>query len=182
MERGKEIFESMERTFDISPKLEHYGCMVDLLGRAGRLQEAYDLIKTMPIEPDSAVWGALLGACGFHKNAEIAEKAAEFLFQLEPWNPGNYVVLSNIYAATGSWDGVAKLRMMMKQSQITKAAGWSLIEEGGEMHKFIVDDKSHPKRNQIFDVLDKLSTTMKLEDEEINSESELEDLLIMEHS
>lgn len=180
--KGREIFESMEKKFNTAPKLEHYGCMVDLLGRAGRLQEAYDLINTMPMKPDSAVWGALLGACGFHKNADIAEKAAEFLFQLEPWNPGNYVVLSNIYAATGRWDGVARLRMTMKHSQITKAAGYSLIEQGGEMHKFIVDDKSHPKRDEIYAVLDKVLTTMKLEDRSINSEFEIEELSIIEQS
>ncbi|GLT84822.1 hypothetical protein SLE2022_030340 [Rubroshorea leprosula] len=182
VERGQELFESMEKEYGIAPKLEHYGCMIDLLGRAGRLQEAYDFIKTMPMKPDSAVWGALLGACSFHNNVELAEKAAEFLFQLEPWNPGNFVILSNIYASAGRWDGVARLRMVMKGCQITKAAGYSLIEEGGEMHKFIVEDKSHPRCDEIYAVLDQLLTMMKVKDLSTDFESELDELRIMELS
>ncbi|GKU87890.1 hypothetical protein SLEP1_g2219 [Rubroshorea leprosula] len=142
--RKKELLQMMSHLYGIAPKLEHYGSMVDLLGRAGRLQEAYDFIKSMPIKPDSAVWGALLGACSFHNNVEATEKAAEFLFQLEPWNPENHVILSNIYASAGQWDGFARLKMAMKGGQVTKAARYSLTEEGGEMHKFIVEDESHP--------------------------------------
>ncbi|PHT37514.1 Pentatricopeptide repeat-containing protein [Capsicum baccatum] len=94
----------MERRFSIAPKLEHYGCMVDLLGRAGRLQEAYNLIQIMPMRPYNVIWGTLLGACSFHGNVELAEQAVEFLSVLEPWNPGNYVILSNIYARAGMWE------------------------------------------------------------------------------
>ncbi|KAJ1378021.1 Tetratricopeptide-like helical domain superfamily [Sesbania bispinosa] len=104
----------MTTDFHIIPKLEHYGCMVDLLGRSGKLVEAYQVIQSMPMKPDSVIWGALLGACSFHGNVELAEIAAESLFLLEPWNPGNYVILSNIYASAGQWDGVAKLRKVMK--------------------------------------------------------------------
>ena len=143
IERGQELFKSMERKFSITPRLEHYGCMVDLLGRTGELHKAYDLILSMPMKPDSVVWGTLLGACSFYGNVELAEKAAGSLFDLEPWNPGNYVILSNIYAKAGQWDGVAKLRKLMKGSQVTKAAGYSFIEEGGQIHKFIVEDRSH---------------------------------------
>jgi pentatricopeptide repeat protein len=110
VEKGKHLFMSMTRDFNIIPKLEHYGCMVDLLGRAGKLRESYEVIQRMPMKPDSVIWGALLGACSFHGNVEQAEIAAESLFTLEPWNPGNYVILSNIYALAGQWDGVAKLR------------------------------------------------------------------------
>ncbi|PHT77512.1 hypothetical protein T459_21034 [Capsicum annuum] len=142
----------MERRFSIAPKLEHYGCMADLLGRAGRLQEAYDLIQSMPMRPDNGIWGTLLGACSFHGNVELAEQV-EFLFVLEPWNPGNYVILSNIYARAGLWDGVARFRKLMKSSQITNAAGYSFIEEGGDIHKFVVEDKSLPKSNEIYALL-----------------------------
>lgn len=154
VETGKHIFKSMTRDFNIIPKLEHYGCMVDLLGRAGKLSEAYEVIKSMPMVPDSVIWGALLGACSFHGNVELAEIAAESLFVLEPWNPGNYVILSNIYASAGQWNGVAKLRKVMKGGKITKAAGHSFIEEGGRLHKFIVEDRSHSESNQIFALLD----------------------------
>lgn len=159
--KGRELFESMKSHFNITPKLEHYGCMVDLLGRAGELQEAYNLIKSMPMRPDSVVWGALLGASSFHNNVEFGEIAAESLFKLEPWNPGNYVILSNIYASAGRWDGVAELRKVMKHGQITKAAGYSLIEEGGSVHKFIVEDKTHPRCDEIYAILDEVSTRMK---------------------
>ncbi|PHT75097.1 hypothetical protein T459_18619 [Capsicum annuum] len=143
----------MERRFSIAPKLVHYGCMVDLLGRAGRLQEAYDLIQSMPMRPDNVIWGTLLGAYSFHGNVELAEQAVEFLSVLEPWNPENYVILSNIYARAGLWDGVARFRKLMKSSQITKAAGYNFIEEGGDIHKFVVEDKSHPKSNEIYALL-----------------------------
>ena len=152
----------MTTAFHIIPKLEHYGCMVDLLGRAGQLREAYEVIQSMPMKPDSVIWGALLGACSFHGNIELAEVAAESLFVLEPWNPGNYVILSNIYASAGQWDGVAKLRKVMKGSQITKSAGHSFIEEGGQLHKFIVEDRSHPKSNEILALLDGVYEMIKL--------------------
>lgn len=154
VEKGRQIFNSMTDDFLITPKLEHYGCMVDLLGRAGKLSEALQVIQSMPMKPDSVVWGALLGACSFHGNVEVAEIAAKSLFSLEPWNPGNYVILSNIYASSGHWDGVAELRKVMKGGQITKAAGCSFIEEGGQVHKFIVEDRSHSKSREMFALLD----------------------------
>lgn len=177
--KGRELFSLMKNKFSIHPKLEHYGCMVDLLGRAGELQEAYDLIQTMPMKPDSIVWGTLLGACSFHGNVELAEKAAESLFKLEPWNPGNYVILSNIYARAGKWDGVAKLRKLMKGSNITKAAGYSLIEEGGKIHKFIVDDKSHPRSELIFAILDDVTAKMKLDVGTTDWDSDIEEICLL---
>ncbi|KAJ9188181.1 hypothetical protein P3X46_003568 [Hevea brasiliensis] len=177
--KGRQLFQSMEKMFRITPKLEHYGCMVDLLGRAGELQEAYDLIKRMPMKPDSVIWGALLGACSFHKNVELAEIAANSLFQLEPWSPGNYVILSNIYASAGRWDGVAKLRKLMKGGKIIKAAGYSFIEGEGEIQKFIVEDSSHAKRDEIYTLLHEISTKMKIQTAD-DFKSELEELCLME--
>lgn len=180
--KGRELLKSMEKEFGITPKLEHYGCMVDLLGRAGELKEAYDLIHSMPMKPDSVIWGALLGACSFHRNVELAvelaEKAAESLFELEPWNPANYVILSNIYASAGRWDGVAKLRKVMKGGKIIKAAGYSFIEEGGQVHKFIVEDKSHPRSDEIYSLLDGFYTKRKLTNRNATSywQSELEEI------
>ncbi|XP_059651202.1 pentatricopeptide repeat-containing protein At5g08510 [Cornus florida] len=162
VEEGRKLFESMEHKFSITAKKEHYGCMVDLLGRAGELHDAYELIQSMPMKPDAVVWGAMLGACSFSGNVELAERAAEYLFELEPWNPGNYVILSNIYAKAGQWDGVARLRMLMKGCQITKAAGYSFIEEGGQIHKFIVEDRSHPRSHEIYALLDEISIRLKL--------------------
>lgn len=152
----------MEREFSLTPKIEHYGCMVDLLGRAGLLKEAYTLIKSMPMEPDSVIWGALLGACSFHGEVEIAEIAASFLFKLEPWNTGNQVILSNIYASTGKWSSVAKVWKMMKDKQHKKSAGYSFIELEGSIHKFLVEDTSHPRFEEIYEALDEITMTMKL--------------------
>ncbi|KAL7203139.1 hypothetical protein ACSBR2_016449 [Camellia fascicularis] len=179
VEKGRQLFQSMEREFSISPKLEHYGCMVDLLGRSGELHEAFDLIRSMPMKPDSVVWGTLLGACSFHCNVELAEKAVESLFELEPWNPGNYVILSNIYASAGQWDGVARLRKLMKFGRITKVAGYSFIELGGQIHKFIVEDRSHPRSVEIYELLDEVSTRLKLIRNTTDFDSMIEESCIM---
>lgn len=160
---GEQFFDAMKSEHRITPKLEHYGCMVDLLGRAGKLREAYKLVRSMPMKPDSVIWGALLGACSFHRNVEFAEKAVDSLVMLEPWNPGNYVILSNIYASVGNWDGVARLRKLMKAGQIPKAAGYSLIEEGGEIHKFIVGDRSHIRSDDIYATLGAILALLKPE-------------------
>uniref|UniRef100_A0A2P2N2S4 Pentatricopeptide repeat-containing protein At5g08510 n=1 Tax=Rhizophora mucronata TaxID=61149 RepID=A0A2P2N2S4_RHIMU len=180
VKKGRKLFEAMQTSCCIIPKLEHYGCMVDLLGRTGELQEAYNLIKSMPMKADSVIWGTLLGACSFHSNIEFGEIAAEHLFELEPWNPGNYVILSNIYASAGRWDGVTRLRKFMKGSQITKAAGYSFIEDRGKIHKFIVEDSSHPRCDEIYRILNEITTKMKLIRTLGDFESELEELSMME--
>eukprot|EP00253_Pinus_taeda_P021230 PITA_21230 len=107
---GRQCFDCMSREYCITPRLEHYACMVNLLGHTGHLDEAEILINNMPFEPDAGVWGTLLGACRAHHNIELVERAAEHLFQLEPKKAANYVLLSNIYAAVGWWDGVAKMK------------------------------------------------------------------------
>ncbi|MCI42755.1 pentatricopeptide repeat-containing protein, partial [Trifolium medium] len=96
----------------LEPRIEHYGCMVDLLGRAGYLEEAEELIMNMPIKSDDVIWKALLGACKLHKNVEIGRRAAEVLMKLAPHDSGAYVALSNLYASSGNWEGVAEVRMM----------------------------------------------------------------------
>ncbi|KAE8637264.1 hypothetical protein CSA_017680 [Cucumis sativus] len=174
---GRQLFESMESKFQVAPKLEHYGCLVDLLGRAGELQEAYNLIQNMPMAPDSVIWGTLLGACSFHGNVELGEVAAESLFKLEPWNPGNYVILSNIYALAGDWSGVARLRKMMKGGHITKRAGYSYIEVGDGIHEFIVEDRSHLKSGEIYALLHKIYDIIKLHKHVHHDPNEDEELL-----
>ncbi|KAK9139212.1 hypothetical protein Scep_008893 [Stephania cephalantha] len=127
VQMGRELFCSMTVDHRIKPKLEHYGCMVDLLGRCGSLQEAYELIIGMPMHPNAAIWGALLSACRIHGDLELAECAAKELISIEPSNSGNYVSLSNIYAELGKWDEVKKVRMMMKETSILKSPGHSFI-------------------------------------------------------
>ncbi|PIN05873.1 hypothetical protein CDL12_21585 [Handroanthus impetiginosus] len=103
------------------------GCMIDLLGRSGSVKEAYELIRKMPMNPNAALWGALLSACRSSGDMEIAEYAVKELIKLEPWNSGNYVLLSNIYAERGNWSGVEEVRVLMKGNCVDKIAGQSMV-------------------------------------------------------
>eukprot|EP01018_Ginkgo_biloba_P019043 Gb_02373 [translate_table: standard] len=161
VDEGRKYFACMSQDYYITPRMEHYACIVDLLGRAGCLDEAQDFIQNMPLEPGSSVWGALLGACRIHCNIELGELVAERIFDLEPDNAGYYVLLSNIYAAAGRWDGVAKVRTMMKDRGLKKTPGCSLIEVNNRVHAFLVGDRSHPQSELIYETLDLLYGQMK---------------------
>ncbi|KAK6163797.1 hypothetical protein DH2020_000661 [Rehmannia glutinosa] len=150
VKEGKEIFESMKSKYMIEPTTEHYACMVDLLGRAGELNEAMSLINEMPVEADAIVWGSLMGACRNHMNSDLAEVAAKKLLQLEPKNAGPYVLLSNIYASKGRWENVAKLRKNMRSRNVSKSPGCSWIEVEKEVHMFTGgENKPHPEHLEI---------------------------------
>ncbi|KAI9153058.1 hypothetical protein LWI28_005183 [Acer negundo] len=149
VEKGLEIFESINIDYGIQPRLEHYGCVVDLLGRAGKLAEAEKFVLDMPIEPSAPIWGALLGACRIHKNAEIAERVGKVLIQLLPEHSGYYVLLSNIYARTNKWESAENMRNMMKLKGVKKPPGYSLIEMEGKVHRFTMGDKLHPEIEKI---------------------------------
>ncbi|XP_029122555.2 putative pentatricopeptide repeat-containing protein At5g37570 [Elaeis guineensis] len=127
VEEGYKYFELMKNHYIVVPSPDHYACVVDLLGRAGRLEEAYELIKSMPLEPHAGAWGALLGACRLHCNIELGEAVARRLFELEPQNAGNYVLLSNIYAAADRWAEVSKIRTIMRGRGIRKIPGCTWI-------------------------------------------------------
>lgn len=128
IKKGQELFALMTANHGLDPKLEHYGCMVDLLARGGQVRDAYDLLRRMPMVPNAAMWGALLGACRNHGDVEIAEVAVkELITHQEPWNSGNYVLLSNIYAEEGRWAEVEKVRGLMKEKSVKKAIGQSAI-------------------------------------------------------
>eukprot|EP01018_Ginkgo_biloba_P030321 Gb_23084 [translate_table: standard] len=161
VDEGWQYFNHMVRDYGISPGLEHFACMVDLLGRAGKLDEAYNFIKKMPIEPDAAVWGALLGACKIHSNIEIGQRVADHLLELKPGNAGFYVLLSNIYADAGRWDDVAKVRVIMKDSRVKKSPGCSWIEVENKVHTFLVGDRSHTQSEKIYAMLETLAGQMK---------------------
>ncbi|KAF5796560.1 putative tetratricopeptide-like helical domain superfamily, DYW domain-containing protein [Helianthus annuus] len=147
IEEGREMFELMKSKYLVDPKTVHYACMVDLLGRGGRLQEAMDLIKKMPMEADAIIWGSLMGACRTHMNLEMAEVAAKKLLQLEPWNSGPYILLSNIYASKGKWAAVAELRKTMRSQDVKKTPGCSWIVIDNEVHMFR-GGESRPHREQ----------------------------------
>eukprot|EP01018_Ginkgo_biloba_P011196 Gb_27462 [translate_table: standard] len=148
---GQQYFDCISQYYHITPAMEHYGRMVDLLGRAGRLDEAVDFINKMPIKPDATVWRCLLGACRLHGNTQLGESVAQCLFELDPKNAAPYVLLSNIYAAAGRWDDITKVRKMMKDQRVKKPPGCSWIEVNKQVHVFLVGG-TPPNANQLCEV------------------------------
>ncbi|KAI9128382.1 hypothetical protein K1719_001375 [Acacia pycnantha] len=150
---GKELFQKMVHEYNLVPKVQHYGCMVDLLGRAGLLDEAKELISSMPMRPNMVVLGSLLAACKVHKNLTIAEWAAKQFLSLEPNKCGYNVLMSNIYAAEKRWDDVTGIRRAMKDVGIRKEPGITSIEVNGSVHDFVMGDKSHPESEKIYEMV-----------------------------
>lgn len=154
IEEGFEIFECLKTEYGIDQRMEHFACMVDLLGRSGRLEEAEAFIEKMPVKPGPDVWGALLGACALFKNVEIAERAATKLSTLEPNSNVWRVAISNVYASVGRWEDVAKARAEVRRSEeLKRGEGWSSVEVKGEMHRFRVADTSYAESETIYEVL-----------------------------
>lgn len=162
VESGRQHFNSMIRDYKISPKLHHYGCMIDLLSRAGLFDEAKALMEKMEMKPDGAIWGSLLGACRVHGNVELAELVAGHLLELEPENPGVYALLSNIYAGAGRWDDVARIRTRLNDKGMKKLPGCSSIEVDSIVHEFLVGDKAHPQSNEIYGMLYEMDKLLEL--------------------
>lgn len=158
---GRKHFRSMKNDHGIIPRMEHYACMVDLLGRAGRLEEAIDFISSMPVKADALVWRTLLSACRTHGHTEFGERAAREILDQEPDDPSAYVLLSNLYAMGGQWGKVAMIRSGMKEKSMNKEAGLSWIETEGSIHKFHAGDTSHRRSEEIYEKLDELATEIK---------------------
>ncbi|KAG9446645.1 hypothetical protein H6P81_012773 [Aristolochia fimbriata] len=156
VEEGWNYFISMSRDYGLEPMELHYACIVDLLGRAGRLYEAEEFIENMPIEPDSVVFAALLAACRIHKNVDLGRKIAEKLFQIDSQNAGNYILLSNIYASLGMWKKVGEVRKLMKERGVTKEPGCSWIQMKNKLHTFVTGDKMHVQTEQMHSKLKEL--------------------------
>ncbi|CAA0841501.1 Putative pentatricopeptide repeat-containing protein [Striga hermonthica] len=158
---GLKYFDSMSSVYFVEKRHEHYACTVDLLGRAGRLVEAYNLITQMPLQPEASVWGSLLASARCHRNLELAEMAARRLFVLEPENSGNYVVLSNMYAEAQMWAQVDSLRARLRSGSVKKNPGCSWIEIDGKAYLFLGGDVSHVQTNEIYLLLEELLEKMK---------------------
>ncbi|XP_065851724.1 pentatricopeptide repeat-containing protein At2g03880, mitochondrial [Euphorbia lathyris] len=156
LEDGWYYFRSMKKLFGVDPGREHYGCMIDLLGRAGKLDDAIRLINEMESEPDAVTWRTLLGACRVHHNMDLAIHAAKQIIKLDPQDAGTYILLSNIYAKTQRWDDVAEIRRTMNAIGIKKEPGCSWIEVNKQIHAFTLDDNSHPQLNEINELLNEL--------------------------
>ncbi|XP_041004648.1 pentatricopeptide repeat-containing protein At2g13600 [Juglans microcarpa x Juglans regia] len=161
VEEGRHYFHSMTTEHSLTPLKDHYTCMVDILGRAGCLDEAKSLIDTMPMQPDGVVWGSLLAACKVHKNIMLGKFVADKLLEIEPWNSGPYVLLSNMYAELGKWRDVRKVRKLMRQEGVIKQPGCSWIKLKSDLHVFLAKDKKHPQRKEIYSLLKMLMGQMK---------------------
>jgi pentatricopeptide repeat protein len=162
VEVGRWYFNNMGSRYGVEPQIEHYGCMIDLLGRAGYLQEARELVRQMPFEPNAAIWGSLLAASNVHGDADLGEHALRHLLNLEPHNSGNYALLSNIYAALGRWNDSGMVRKVMRDTDIKKMPGGSFIEVNNRVHEFIAGDKSHPQFNRLYEVLCTINGHLKM--------------------
>lgn len=157
LEEGRKCFADMLRVHNIKPQLEHYGCMVDLLGRVGLINEAVEFIENMSVEPDAFILGALLGACRIHGEVELAEIVMEQLAKVESDKDGPYILMSNIYASADKQKEALQLRKGMKHRKLRKAPGCSSIELDGEVYEFRKGDKAHPKTESIYHMLSTIS-------------------------
>ncbi|CAN4123499.1 unnamed protein product [Withania somnifera] len=153
---GRKLFSLMDQVYGVKPNLDHYGCMVDLLGRAGYLEEACKLIQDMPVKPTPSIWGALFGSCMIHKAYELGAWIGRYLIGIQPYNSGRYTLLANLYSTCKNWEGVSQVRKLMKKMGVEKPRGCSWIELNGEVHEFIAFDGSHAKAECVYTILHSL--------------------------
>ncbi|XP_043689989.1 putative pentatricopeptide repeat-containing protein At3g13770, mitochondrial [Telopea speciosissima] len=162
VDEGLSIFDEMvSAENEVEPEIQHYGCVVDLLGRSGQVDRALAFIEQMPFTPTAAIWGSLLGACRVHANVPVGEYVARRLFDIEPQNAGNYVILSNLYASLGRWEDVTMLRQLMMEKSVTKEPGRSWIKQGRTVHSFHASDRSHPRKEEVVAKVKELSEKIK---------------------
>lgn len=153
VKEGVEYFQMMSSQFHLSPNIKHYGCMVDLYGRAGQLDKALEIIHTSVCHEDPVLWRTLLSSCKIHRNLELGEVAMKKLVQLEAFNAGDYVLMTSIYSAANDAQGFASMRKLIRSRDLQTTPGWSWIEIGDQVHKFVVDDKMHSESALIYSEL-----------------------------
>ncbi|KAF6165899.1 hypothetical protein GIB67_012796 [Kingdonia uniflora] len=156
VEKGSNFLRHMEVDYGIQPRMEHFACGVDLLGRAGYINEAKSLIETMPFKPDAMVLKTLLGACRLHGKIELASEIARLLLVLEPEEHCTYILLSDMYGHLGKWDERASVKKLMRKRGVKKVPGWSWIEVKNEVHAFNAEDRTHPQCESIYQTLTEL--------------------------
>ncbi|GER38482.1 pentatricopeptide repeat-containing family protein [Striga asiatica] len=162
VDEGSRCFVSMKRDFGIEPRIEHYGCIVDLLGRVGLIEEAHAFVKNMPLKPNAMIWRTLLASCRVHKNVEVGEEALKNAVRLEPAQSGDYILLSKLYASMGRLEDAKRLRNEMKKLGIEKKIpGFSYIEMNGVIHEFLAEDKAHPQYLQIYESVENMMAKIK---------------------
>ncbi|GFP86549.1 pentatricopeptide repeat-containing protein at2g41080 [Phtheirospermum japonicum] len=160
-DEGLEFFDLMVKKYKLKPETKHYTCIVDLLGRTGRLDEAEGLIRSMPVEPDAITWKTLLSACRIHKNAGMAKRIAEEIIKIDPLDSASYVLLSNAQASAKRWEGVLEIRKKMRDRMVKKEPGVSWFELRNEVHRFAMGDKSHPRSDEIESYLNDLTAEIR---------------------
>jgi pentatricopeptide repeat protein len=160
VDEGKRYFESMTETFGMEPTQEHYACMIDLLGRAGKLSEAKEFMNKLPFEANAKIWGSLLASARVHGDPGLGELAAQQLFDVEPDKPGSHILLANLYASSGMWDSAARTRQLMRKLKIKKEPAMSWIETKNEVHTFIAGDRNHARSREIYAKLEELGKEM----------------------
>lgn len=158
---GQSLFEKMQTVYGISPKLEHFSCMVDLYGRAGLLNKATEILLSMPCKPTPELWATLIGACLVHGNKDIGEWAAGKLLELKPQHSGHYVLIANMYAAAGCWSKLVEVRSFMRDLGVRKEPGCAWVDIGAGVSPFLVDDTSNSQSAEIFLLLRGLTKQMK---------------------
>ncbi|XVE74620.1 hypothetical protein DITRI_Ditri12bG0032000 [Diplodiscus trichospermus] len=162
VDEGRKLFEMMNQRYHLAPNIDHYCCMVDLLGRAGHLEEARKLIEDMPIEPTAEVWAALFGACMIHKAFDLGEHIGKHLIKLQPNHSGRYALLANLYSRCQNWDSAAQIRKLMTEKGVKKKPGCSWIEVNGATHEFIAFDRSHSESVSLNEMMDSFIVQMKV--------------------
>ncbi|KAJ9147144.1 hypothetical protein P3X46_029336 [Hevea brasiliensis] len=161
VDKAKDYFLLMKERYKIKPSIKHYSCMVDVLGRVGLLEEAEELIRSMPMDPDTIIWGSLLWSCCKYGNIEMANRAAKHLIELDPSESSSFVLMANFFAASGHFEEAIEQRLSVKEKQIEKEPGCSLIEVNGEVHEFVAGGRLHPKSKEIYYLLDFLKLIIK---------------------
>eukprot|EP00257_Ricinus_communis_P018157 XP_015576787.1 putative pentatricopeptide repeat-containing protein At3g47840 [Ricinus communis] len=161
---GFHYFNSMSKVYKIYPSKEHYGCMIDLLCRAGRLNDAESMIKSMPFQQDDVVWSTLLRACRVHGDIDCGRRTAEEILKVDPNCAATHIALANMYAAKGRWKEAANTRKMMRIKGIMKEPGWSWIKIKERVSAFVSRDQSHPLGEHIYTMLDLLASEATIEE------------------
>lgn len=161
IDKGHMYFQSMIKEYEIMPQAKHYAAMVDILGRAGKLKEAYEFVLESPFKEHSVIWGALLGACKVHGDLDLLKVASKNYFELGRVNSGKYVVLANAYASSGLWDDVEEVRAALRESGMTKEPGYSRIEVQKEVCFFFKGDTYHRRVDEIYQVIREITSILK---------------------
>ncbi|RZC87299.1 hypothetical protein C5167_029848 [Papaver somniferum] len=161
VEQGCSYFDSMVNEFSIVPKIEHYGCMVDMFSRAGHLSKALEFVQEMPIEPNPVIWRSLIYGCRSHGELELSESISKRLIGDEPMHGSNYVLLSNVYAKMFKYEKKTKIRKVMEKKGIKKVPGCTMIELNNEIYEFVAGDKSHDQYEDIYKMVDEMGRAIK---------------------